>query len=352
MKIIVNAIFLSQELTGVQRFSMEISLCLKKVYGKHILFLSPVNILHKELAETLEVKTVGRSSGVIWEQVELPLYLLRHFPHSLLINLGSGAPVLYQCKISTIHDITFLRFPHTFKKKLYLLHKYLVPLIVKTSKKIFTVSEFSKREIIQTYKCTPDKVAVVYNAVNDSFKFQCNESKENFFLAVSSIKENKNFVSILYAYKKVHAKFPDFKLVIVGDLHSSAFNKISLQYLLEEGVECIGRISDEELQKWYNKAFCFLFPSYYEGFGIPVIEAQSCGCPVIAANTSSLPEICGDSVLYCNPYSVDDIAAQMECIIQQKDLYNELVKRGFENVARFSWDNSVKKIREVLSTCL
>ena len=108
-------------------------------------------------------------------------------------------------------------------------------------------------------------------------------------------------------------------------------------------IEYLGFITNRDLAKVYNLATCFIYPSFYEGFGIPSLEAQACGTPVIVSNIASLPEVCGDSALYCNPYDINDIKEKIELLIENENLRQELIQKGFENIKRFSWEKSAKK---------
>lgn len=165
----VNSRFLTQQITGVQRFAIEISLRLKEILKDDVFFVSPNNIIQYDIAEKLDVKIIGKHTGHLWEQWELPKWLKKH-DSPLLLNLCNMAPLMYRNKISTIHDIAFVRFPQTFSKKFLWFYKIMIPRIVKSSIKIITVSEFSKQEIVDEYKIDQNMVSVVYNAVNDSFK--------------------------------------------------------------------------------------------------------------------------------------------------------------------------------------
>ena len=141
----VNARYLTQELTGVQRFAEQISLSLNDIRDD-IIFLSPPGILRKDVAEQLQVKEIGSKSGHQWEQIELPRFL-KNNDSGLLLNLGSTAPVFYNNQIVTHHDVTYKRYPESFSKKFRLFYGFLIPMMLKHSKKLLTVSEFSKKEI-------------------------------------------------------------------------------------------------------------------------------------------------------------------------------------------------------------
>jgi len=342
MKIYINSRFLTQNITGVQRFAIEISKELKKLYKDNILFVSPKNIIHIDLAKELNVKIVGNHTGHLWEQIDLPRYL-KSVGSPLLLNLANTAPLFYKNKIVTIHDIAYEKFPKNFDWKFRYFYKFLVPSIIKTSKHIFTVSQFSKNEIIECYKVDKNKISVVYNAVNKIFKLIKKDFNNEYILAVSSLNYQKNFHSLIKAFNKLKNK--DIKLYLVGDINKS-FADTQLLKDIEQNKNILfqGRVSDNELINLYSNAICFIYPSLYEGFGIPPLEAQACGCPVIVSNVASLPEVCSNSALYCNPYDTDDIKEKIELLVNDKDLQNELIQKGFENIKRFSWEKSAKKL--------
>jgi len=342
----VNARFLTQNITGVQRFAIEISKELKKLYKDDIIFVTPKNIIHKNLAKELKVKIIGNKTGHLWEQIDLPRYL-NSIDNPLLLNLANTAPLFYKNKIVTIHDIAYERFPKNFDWKFKYFYKFLIPNIIKNSKHIITVSEFSKSEIIKFYKVDKNQISVVYNAVNNIFKPVNKEYNDKYILAVSSLNYQKNFHSLIKAFNQIEKK--DIKLYLVGDINKN-FVDIKLIEDIEQNKNIVfqGRVSDDELVRLYSNALCFIYPSLYEGFGIPPLEAQSCGTPAIVSNITSLPEVGNESVLYCNPYDIDDMKEKIELLVNDEDLREKLIQIGFENIKRFSWEKSAKKIIEIM----
>lgn len=167
--IIVNSRFLTQKITGVQRFAIEISLRLKAIMKDDIFFVAPHDIIQNEIANKLEVKVIGKHTGHLWEQWDLTKFLKKN-GSPLLLNLCNMAPLMYTNKISTIHDIAFVRYPQTFSKKFLWFYKIMIPRIIKSSIKVITVSEFSKQEIVDEYNIDPNMVGVIYNAVNEIFR--------------------------------------------------------------------------------------------------------------------------------------------------------------------------------------
>lgn len=350
MEIYVNARFLTQNMTGVQRYAIELSKQLKRLYDDKIKFVCPKNVVNKEMYDELDAIVIGRHTGHLWEQWDLPRYLKKQ-GKPLLLNLSNSAPIVYKNKVTTLHDITFVRHPGTFSKAFVALYRLMIPQVIRTSRHLFTVSEFSKKEICSFYHVDPSKISVIYNAVSGNFTHI--EDKEllrnKYFMAVSSVKGNKNFIYILEAFSKFSEKSSDICLYVVGDLQSNSFKTIDIsKYLSNPRIKVIGRVSDEELVRYYSNAYAFLFPSLYEGFGIPPLEAQACGCPVICADASCLPEVFGDSVLYCDPYNPDSLITQMNKLTNNVKLREHLINLGETNVNRYSWKASAIHMTEIL----
>lgn len=354
MKIVVNARFLTQRMTGVQRYAIELSKRLKMIFQEDVEFVCPHNILDKNTAEALDAKVIGTHTGHLWEQWDLTLFLKRH-GSPLLVNFSNTAPVFYRNKVTTIHDITFVRYPNTFSRLFVMYYRAIIPLVIKTSRHLFTVSEFSKNEISSFYHVKKDKLSVVYNAVSQEFKAVGDEElqRKKYFMAVSSVKENKNFIYILEAFKQFSLLNKDVELYVIGDLKSKSFKTIDVSlYTDNKRVKILGRVSDADLIKYYSNAIAFLFPSLYEGFGIPPLEAQACGCPAICAKASCLPEVFGDSVLYCDPYRVESLVAAMTAISENAKLRIELEEKGYQNVLNYSWSKSANGTAVILNGLL
>jgi glycosyltransferase involved in cell wall biosynthesis len=344
--LVVNARFLTQDISGVQRYAIEVSRELKEM-DSTIVFVSPKNIIHQDLADELGVEVAGRKTGHLWEQIELPRYLKKH-GNPLLLNLCNTAPLFYGNKIVTLHDIAFERYPHTFSWKFRYAYQFAMPRIAQSSKKLLTQSIFSKYEISTVYGVDNNKIEIVHCAVSGKFQPVSREERpEKYILAVSSLNYQKNFHALIQAFNLLDNK--DFKLLLVG-----ALNKNFADYKLVEDIEknpniqFMGRVDDEELVRLYSNAQCFIYPSLYEGFGIPPLEAQACGCPCIVSNAASLPEVCGDSVVYCDPYDIEDMTHQLELVLSDQELRDELIQKGIENVKRFSWEKSAKQILKII----
>ena len=350
--IVVNARFLTQKLTGVQRFAIELSLQLKAMLGDDVAFLSPKDVIHEEVAFKLGNKTTGNHTGHLWEQWDLPRQL-RKMGNPLLLCLCNTAPILYSNKVDTLHDITCIRYPGTYSRKFRLFYRLVIPMAIWTSRHLLTVSEFSKSEISSHYHVPARKIDVIYNAVGSNFHCVKEESLrgERYLVTVSSLKENKNFQTAVLAFIAAQKEMPDLHLYIVGDLSTGNFK--AMPQLLEiceshPNIRLLGRVSDENLIRYYSNALAFVFPSFYEGFGIPVLEAQACGCPVLSSSSSSLPEVLGDSALFCDPNNVKEFTNAIKQIVDNEELRGRLVSSGYKNIKRFRWESSADKLLNVL----
>nr|WP_321970031.1 glycosyltransferase family 1 protein [Serratia marcescens] len=326
-----------------------ISLELCKKYDD-IIFVCPKGVLRNDVAQKLRVKQIGLSHGHLWEQVELPAYLIRK-GSPLLINLGSTGPIAYKNKVITHHDITYLRYPESYSRDFLLFYKLLVPMMIKTSKHLLTVSEFSKREITNAYQYPQDKTSVIYNAVEDKFQSKQQETPNAYFLAVASRNFHKNHRGMIDAFLALKSKSSsnrNIKLKIIGDSFKALSYKNHNAIEEMEDIEFLGRVDDDELIRLYQNAYAFIFPSFYEGFGIPPLEAQACGCPVLASNQASIPEILGESALYFNPFSGNEMIHAMEDILRENELRLQLIRKGHENIKRFSWELSAEKLIQIV----
>lgn len=342
--IYINARFLSQRTTGVQRFAIELSLRLRKL-NPEIVFLCPGNILssHKKLAEELKVEVIGRGSGHIWEQVDLPLFL-RNVGNSLLINFCNTAPLFYSNSVVTVHDLAFLENPKWFSKSFYYYYKNLVPRIVKNARHVITVSNFSKEEILNKIHIASNKISVIYNAVDITLPFEQKNRQGRFALFVGSMDPRKNMQRLLNAVKYLPN---DVTLVVVGGAAKSFATESEQD--ISDRIRFVGYVTDERLFELYSNADAFVYPSLYEGFGIPPLEAQSFGLPILVSDIPVFQEIFGDSALYCDPNSVESIGQGLLNILNlSPDTKDLLVKKGFLNVGRYSWDRSAFELINTL----
>jgi glycosyltransferase involved in cell wall biosynthesis len=338
----INARFLSQAATGVQRFAEQITRQLITEHPEVTVVAPPLTEIPDWLPQE-NVFMVGKLRGHAWEQIELPRALKRA-GSPLLLNLASTAPIRYRNQISTHHDITYVRYPTSFSRSFRLLYSVIVPRFLKASRAVITVSEFSRQEIACHYKIDVAKIVVVANAADSRFRVPHEPTSSNppYILAVSSPNEHKNFKRLLRAYATVATELSS-DLVIIGK-QTSSFAAQEYEVTPADRVRFAGRVPDSELIELYQGARAFIFPSLYEGFGIPPVEAQRCGVPVASSNAASLPEVLGTSALFFDPTDERAIAEALLAVDSDPSLRARLRQAGLSNAERFSWASSASRV--------
>ncbi|WP_411750641.1 glycosyltransferase family 4 protein [Serratia marcescens] len=349
--IYINARFLTQDVTGVQRFAEQI--CMELVELRNdIILLAPRDIKRSTLPAGFNVRFIGNKSGHYWEQIELPCYL-KSLGSPLLLNLCSTAPAFYDNQIVTHHDVTYKRYKKSFSLKFRALYSVLVPLMLRNSKALITVSNFSKSEILDYFSYDKKNIYIVYNAVGQEFSpgmLQEND-KDKYILAVSSPNYHKNFHGMLESFSLVKRQHGgNVKLKVIGKSSASFASQYFSKNLVTDDVIFLGRIEDEKLISLYQNAIAFVFPSFYEGFGIPPLEAQACGCPVISSNKASMPEVLNESVIYFDPYNINEMADAMSKVISDEETRSKLISSGFANVKKYSWKKSAQSVCDIINS--
>jgi glycosyltransferase involved in cell wall biosynthesis len=298
----------------------------------------------------------------IAEQYRIPLALARervrlvHEPHYVL-------PPLVRCRsVVTIHDCIHLMFPQYLPGKLaYVYAKGSMWAAAHKADRILTVSEASKRDILRFFDVAPDKVEVIYNAIDERFLSPANTERMDlvrqryqldhpFVLYVGNIKPHKNIERLIDAFGRARSQCGgDLKLVIIGDEISKypALRQSVHKHKLDKHVRFLGFQPMETLAAVYRLARAFVFPSLYEGFGLPPLEAMACGTPVVTSNVSSLPEIAGGAALLVDPYDANAIAGGIVQAVTDDALRADLIASGLDRARSFSWTQSVRKIHEI-----
>ena len=276
-------------------------------------------------------------------------------------------PVKANKRVAIIHDVYHLAFYNSLGLKQKLYAKFMINSAINRSDKVITVSEFSKSEIIKYTSCDPGKLKVIYCGMDDK-DLQKNLSvdsvqkvkqkynlPEKYFLFVSNIKPHKNLKNLLLAFELFLKNNKDFKLVVIGKKEglitkdAEVIDIVEKNEQLNQNVTFTGYISNVEITGFYKLATALVFPSFYEGFGLPPLEAMICNCPVISSTAASLPEACGDAALYFEPDNPVKIAEQMLKLISDKNLRDRLIKKGAENYKRFNRENLSKNLSKIIS---
>ena len=355
---VLNSRFLTQNLTGVQRYAYELFKQINKRAHDTVYMLPNQPILNNyEISANLDLQKHGRYKSHLWEQLELPAYLNKLSQKPLLLNLCNTAPLFYKNQIVTVHDIAYLR-GNWHSLSFRSLYKVIIPTVLKNSKHVITVSEFSKAEIMEAYKISADKISVVYNAgfsAIDIAKSEKGDMELNYpyILSVGSIDPRKNLKRLIKAFLNLQQK--NVTLYLTGAYNSNFKTDPELDLLLKNNdkrIVFLGYRIDAELIFLYQNALCFTYPSLYEGFGLPPVEAMAAGCPVITSGLSSLPEICGNAAVYCDPFNVEDITFKMDLLIEDAILREKLIIQGKINAGKYSWELSGQSLMDIVNNHL
>lgn len=267
-------------------------------------------------------------------------------------------------KVATIHDVVPFIYPETSSHLDWLIYRVWLPLAVRRLDAVITDSQQSKRDIVRFLPISEEKVTVIPCAVNARYRplatreiapaLSKYEISKPYILYVGSIAARKNLPRVLAAFARLLQTQSKWQLVIVGarKWKSSPVYDTVKTLGLEAAVHFTGYVEEMDLPALYNGADLFVFPSLYEGFGLPVLEAMACGTPVITSNVSSLPEVAGDAAMLVNPHSVDEIWAAMTSILTQPDQANLLSQRGLRQAAKFSWARTAEETVSVYERVL
>ena len=376
MRIGIDARFYGPIGKGLGRYTQEVVDNIMKITSADtsldfdfIIFLSPENFDEFICPQANVKKVCLNMPWYSWqEQLLMPFYLWRekldliHFPHF-------NVPLLTPCKfVVTIHDLILTHFPTrratTLAPLIYQLKNLAYRLVIfgaiKRAQKIITVSEFTKLDLITQFKVLPERIAVTYEGAanlakgRDSLFIAKLDNQEtlkqyhiadNFLLYVGNAYPHKNLEFLLRVFVKLLSRKPDLRLVLIGK-EDYFYNRVkdyarTLNIWQKENINSSvifpGYVPDAQLEILYQEARVYIFPSLYEGFGLPPLEAMARSCPVLSSNRASLPEILGDAALYFDPENESDLLEKTWKIINEKDLRDALVSKGLVQIKKYSW---------------
>ena len=298
----------------------------------------------------------------VTEQLTIPLALARegvtlfHAPHYVL-------PPLVHCRsVVTIHDCIHLMFPQYLPNRIALAYaRTSMAMAARRATRVMTVSESSKKDIIRFFGTDPSKIDVIYNAYDERFGVEPHEDavarvreryqlQDPFVLYAGNVKPHKNLERLIEAFHIVRDRGLDhLKLVMIGDDISkyASLRRAVHRHQLHKYVRFLGYVPEETLAAMYRLAGVFVFPSLYEGFGLPPLEAMVSGTPVVTSNVSSLPEVAGDAAVLVDPYDPEAIADGIHRVLTDDQLRRDLRRKGLARARQFSWEASVHRIREI-----
>lgn len=367
-KILVDSISLLFPLTGIGRYTYEVSKQLEEdnsllieyfygYYSKKLIKPSSskeIKGLKSFISKKPMIKKMVRKILLSYVHLFSKSYELYWQPN-FIPNSGIKAKKI----VTTVHDFSFILYRDFHpKERIEYFEKYFFNNLDR-SDMIITGSEYTKREILKYTKFKEDKIVVIYHGIDHNL-FKVYQKIElgfdlpsKFILSVGSIEPRKNLLRLLKAYQGLPLEIKDeYKLLLVGFSGWENSEIISLIKELEEYVQYLGFISDEELAQVYNLATLFVYPSLYEGFGLPVLEAMACGTAVVSSGLSSLPEVGGDAPLYCDPYSITDIQEKIVSTLADSSKRDSMVEKGLAQAQKFSWQKSAQEHKRVFTLML
>jgi glycosyltransferase involved in cell wall biosynthesis len=369
INVAIDATIVKPQRTGLDRYAIEVLSQLATILDNNPNYNFEV-FTHDKSIEKFWKRSISIVSGIdpslkryssrrfFWHMNILPIILKMRGFDLLYSPCHEGIFIPSVKQIITIHDLLPVKYPEIYPKIKYYF-KYMLPILIRASSAIITISEATKNDIISYYKVDHKPIYVIPHGINrnifspvdipliDNVKHKYNIN--NYILFVSETRPYKNLYKLVQAYSNLN--IPDIDLVIVGNIFK--YGKDELLGLIktleiEERVRFLGYVPDNDLPSLYSGARMLVFPSLVEGFGAPPLEAMSCGCPVIASNASSVPEVCGNAALYIDPYNIDDISDRIKLLISNDPLRQELIQKGIARSQLFSWEKTVSDILQVI----
>ena len=355
-RVLINGRFLGQRVTGVQRYARELLKALDHLLSsddalRHRFdfeILTPPGCPRSLRLESVGTREVGRFQGQVWEQLELP----RYAGNTLLLSLCNTAPMAGRNIIATILDASVYAVPEAYSLAFRAWYRILIPVLGRRSRQVLTASEFSRAELQRFAGVDAEAIVVVPGSgehilavsADDGVLDRLSLRSRRYLLAVSSHSKHKNVAGVARATNLLDRK--DFDVILAGGGNAKVFSQ--KQASGDEQIRSTGYVSDQELRALYEHASCLVYPSFYEGFGLPPLEAMSCGCPVIVSRAASLPEVCGEAAVYCDPHDPADIARAIGRVMADGTLRDDLRRRGRERARQFTWSGAARSLVDVI----
>jgi glycosyltransferase involved in cell wall biosynthesis len=342
-RVVLNGRFLAQVQTGVQRYAAETLLALDALLADRPDLRARIDVVLAvpDKAQPLTLKVircahVAGASGHLWEQWPL----LRFAKGAYLVNFNYSGPLLKRHQLVTVHDATVRAMPKAFTRSYRWVHNTMVALLGRSAHSVMTVSEFSRDELNRWFGLRRGDILVgreggehAVHAADDAAVLRKHGLEAGrYILGVGSVKPNKNY-GLLGRAMRLLPHYP-LPVAIAGAKDIGIFRDAAA---LPDGFRFLGFVPDAELAALYRQAAWFVFPSLYEGFGLPAVEAMANGCPVLAARAASIPEVCGDAALYFDAHDPASLAEVLRRVSSQPELRERLVAAGRERLARYNW---------------
>ncbi len=352
---LVNLSFISKKPTGITTYafnllsnlqSLKLTLLTSQIIPQCDCYPVPANL-------TPDQGTKGHFRRLIWTQFELP-QIYKNLKSSLLFSPLPEAPLYSNCRfIVTSFDMIPLRFPKRFSP-LTPYHRYYTPQVLKQAQHIICISQTTAQDIIDFYQISPSKITPIPLAHDRTHFRPLNLPTSNYFLYIGRQDPYKNIQRLITAFAAL-PNCKDYELWLVGPTDGRYTPKLKAQVEqlgITNQVKFLDYVPYSELPKIINSAIALVFPSLWEGFGLPVLEAMACGTPVITSNISSLPEVAGDAAILINPYNIGEITEAMQTIVTDAEMRSRLSHQGIVRANQFSWEKTGLATVEVLKQYL
>ena len=365
MRLVINALQYGHDNSGI-------GVCIRELFGRFaaewklpctvILSKDSPEIPHNE--NTVIIRSPWNNGQKLRRMLFQSVKMGRYCRDALLLTTDSKVPLFipHSCRVlPLVSDLALYRLPETYQKSRVLLWKAQYKLMKKHVAHWLTVSEFSKRDLMEILGVAPDDIDVVYDAAAENYSRVTGEAAlehvrrkyklpDRYILFVGNFNPRKNLERILLAFDRLRERTDlTQKLVIAGGQGWKFDKNTALDRIThKEEILFVGFVPDDDMPALYSMADLFMFPTLYEGFGIPVIEAQRCGVPVLTSNVSALPEVAGGGAAYVDPCDAEMICRKMEEVLTDTELAKQLTECGYRNAERFSWDSSVQRLVKIV----
>lgn len=358
LKISIDARSVADNRTGVGNYVVNLISSLKKLDDKNIYFIFKSSFRHG-VKKIPFFSRMFRAFFFLYDNFIFPFKLLLintdvyHSPAFILPLINFK----YK-KIITIADLGFYVYGRGFSRKWHEKHlKFMLPRSVRKADRIIAISESTRKQIIEIFDVPPEKVVTVHLGVSEKYKIMEDRAsvdrfiekygiKKPFILFVGNMDPRKNLKRLISAFRSVKKEVKTLQLVIVGN-KGELFQKDIMEEVKRGDVILPGYISEEEIICAYNAAAVFVFPSLYEGFGLPILEAMACGAPVVASNVYSMPEVAGGAAVTVNPESTEEITAAILKILNDENFRKNLIAGGLNRAKKFGWETTAQKTLEI-----
>ena len=352
-RVAINGKFLSAAPTGVHRVAAELTKAVDAIVGASGTkapwrILKPRNASRTLSLSHIPERTVGVTTWQPWEQIDLPVIARR----DLLLNLCNLGPLFHPASVVMMHDAQVFSTPESYTSRFRLWYRLVQPMLGRSALRILTVSEFSKSQLVHYRVAPEDKIVVVHNGCDHINSTEADSlivprlrlTSKKFVVALANAQMHKNVGLLLQAFTDTRLR--DLKLVLVGKAGAADFELTG--FSPPKNAVFAGAVSDAELKGLYENALCLAFPSTTEGFGLPPLEAMSCGCPAVVAPCGALPEVCGAAAVYASP---SDASQWIEAIARLADEPSHRAERadaGRVHAQGFSWRKSAEVLLRVI----